>query len=185
MKTRAAAAVTILALSLAGVAQAQTRTAAMPGPVTSQAAARPVAVAPRAVHQPARHPVHHPAVVHRHFFGRNPFFCGRHSFCFGSGLLVASPVAADPSPQATIYPVPVYVPNPASYAQPQGGADYWAYCQDPQGYYPYVAQCPSGWLPVTPTSMPPPRMTADVKQSSATGMSIEELREAIRNSRAN
>ncbi len=26
----------------------------------------------------------------------------------------------------------------------------WYYCADPQGYYPYVKQCPEGWQAVTP-----------------------------------
>ena len=28
---------------------------------------------------------------------------------------------------------------------------YWYYCQDPQGYYPYVRNCPGGWQQVLPT----------------------------------
>lgn len=28
---------------------------------------------------------------------------------------------------------------------------YWYYCEDPQGYYPYVATCNGDWQPVTPT----------------------------------
>jgi hypothetical protein len=28
---------------------------------------------------------------------------------------------------------------------------YWYYCPDPQGYYPYVNQCPKGWMKVVPT----------------------------------
>lgn len=31
---------------------------------------------------------------------------------------------------------------------------YWYYCQEPKGYYPYVARCPSGWMKVVPS--PPP-----------------------------
>lgn len=27
---------------------------------------------------------------------------------------------------------------------------YWYYCQDPQGYYPYVKQCLKGWMKVVP-----------------------------------
>lgn len=28
---------------------------------------------------------------------------------------------------------------------------YWYFCKDPQGYYPYVKQCPNGWMKVVPT----------------------------------
>ena len=34
--------------------------------------------------------------------------------------------------------------------QPQ--IQYWYYCQNPEGYYPYVKQCPGGWLQVVPQS---------------------------------
>ena len=30
--------------------------------------------------------------------------------------------------------------------------DYWYYCTDPQGYYPYVRECPQGWMQVVPSS---------------------------------
>jgi hypothetical protein len=28
---------------------------------------------------------------------------------------------------------------------------YWYYCPSPQGYYPYVKECPAGWMKVVPT----------------------------------
>ncbi|MBA0922625.1 MAG: hypothetical protein H0Z21_05500 [Nitrosospira sp.] len=28
--------------------------------------------------------------------------------------------------------------------------NYWYYCQDPAGYYPYIRECPNGWLPISP-----------------------------------
>jgi hypothetical protein len=59
------------------------------------------------------------------------------------------------------YPGPVVVQQPATevYVQPapQRSAEsgYWYYCQDPEGYYPYVKECPNGWMKVVPS--PPPR----------------------------
>jgi hypothetical protein len=44
---------------------------------------------------------------------------------------------------------PVYVQPPAQEQQDEG--DYWYYCTNPQGFYPYVKQCPKGWLRVIPT----------------------------------
>lgn len=34
----------------------------------------------------------------------------------------------------------------------------WYWCNDPRGYYPYVAQCPGGWtaVPATPPDAPRP-----------------------------
>ncbi len=34
---------------------------------------------------------------------------------------------------------------------------YWYYCQESKTYYPYVKQCPSGWIKVVPTPSPPPK----------------------------
>ena len=48
---------------------------------------------------------------------------------------------------------PVYIQqNPPSAQQNPPG--YWYYCNDPQGYYPDVKECPGGWQQVEPT--PPP-----------------------------
>ncbi len=32
---------------------------------------------------------------------------------------------------------------------------YWYFCPDFKAYYPYVKQCPSGWLKVVPPQSPP------------------------------
>ena len=46
--------------------------------------------------------------------------------------------------------------QPGIYVQPeQQPADYWYYCKDPQGYYPYVKKCPDGWMKVVPEVSPP------------------------------
>ena len=57
-------------------------------------------------------------------------------------------------PPTVIVPTtpPVYIQQqqaqPAQPAQPQ--TNYWYYCQNPDGYYPYVKSCPGGWLQVAP-----------------------------------
>jgi hypothetical protein len=48
--------------------------------------------------------------------------------------------------------------QPDVYVQPAPQADqstYWYYCKDQQGYYPYVKQCPRGWMKVVPTPPAP------------------------------
>jgi hypothetical protein len=58
---------------------------------------------------------------------------------------------------APVYPYPnPYVPSgfaapppPAGSAQP--ATQYWYYCPAVNGYYPYIAACPSGWQQVLPT----------------------------------
>ena len=71
------------------------------------------------------------------------------------------------------YPSP-YPPYPDAYAQPPAYGEpeqpsYWYYCQDPQGYYPYVTSCLGGWTRVVPPpryrsgppapALPPPKPT--------------------------
>ena len=61
--------------------------------------------------------------------------------------LVARSRAEDEAPPVAPPPVaaaPVYTD---AY---QNQAQYWYYCQASQGYYPYVSECPSGWLQVVP-----------------------------------
>jgi len=45
--------------------------------------------------------------------------------------------------------------EPPVYVQPEEEPYYWYYCQDPQGYYPYVRNCPGGWMKVVPDVKPP------------------------------
>ena len=48
-------------------------------------------------------------------------------------------------------PRPVVVPaQPPVYVQPEQQQEtyYWYFCQNPQGYYPYVQSCPGGWMKV-------------------------------------
>lgn len=54
-------------------------------------------------------------------------------------------------PQTVIVPTtpPVYIQQQD--VQPtQPRSNYWYYCRDPDGYYPYVKNCPEGWLQVAP-----------------------------------
>ena len=58
------------------------------------------------------------------------------------------------------YPPPVMVapPQPPVYIE-QGGSQpsevsedyYWYHCSKPEGYYPYIKECPDGWQKVSPT----------------------------------
>lgn len=49
---------------------------------------------------------------------------------------------------------PVYIQqSPPAAPQPEA-QQYWYYCEEAKAYYPYVQQCPKGWMTVVPT--PPP-----------------------------
>jgi hypothetical protein len=53
----------------------------------------------------------------------------------------STPVIVEP-------PQDLYVqPNPQAEAP-----DYWYFCQETQGYYPYVKECPKGWMKVVPSA---------------------------------
>jgi hypothetical protein len=57
------------------------------------------------------------------------------------------------SPSIVVQQPPVYVEPNQTPQEPQ----YWYYCQNPQGYYPYIQQCPQGWMKVVPPDSPPAR----------------------------
>src|SRR5262249_54447897 len=60
------------------------------------------------------------------------------------------PVYPYPSPTYSYLPAPVVQPVPPPAVQ------YWYWCSRPQGYYPYIQQCLSGWQPVSPQGGSPP-----------------------------
>ncbi|HEX9078316.1 MAG TPA: hypothetical protein VF795_01930 [Desulfuromonadaceae bacterium] len=63
-----------------------------------------------------------------------------------------------PYPYYTQPPVIVQQPPDIYMEQPQSEEpSYWYYCPNPKGYYPYVKQCPNGWMKVVPSPPPPQR----------------------------
>ncbi len=93
-------------------------------------------------------------------------------FYFGTTFLFGPPWYSYPGyPAYPYYPYyyaapPMYVAPPVIietpppvYVQPdtrtEQEAYYWYYCQDPQGYYPYIKSCPGGWMKVVPDTTPP------------------------------
>ncbi len=83
------------------------------------------------------------------FFGFGPgiwpgYYAGYYPYYWGA------PVVGWP------YDPPVVNEGPPAYGEPeQQQPYYWYYCQDPQGYYPYVKGCPGGWMTVIPNVSPP------------------------------
>ncbi len=51
----------------------------------------------------------------------------------------------------------VYVQQQPAPPPPQPQQSYWYYCADSKAYYPYVQQCPAGWLKVVPEAAAPAR----------------------------
>lgn len=61
----------------------------------------------------------------------------------GSWYFYPAPVYPYPDPYVPPVVVPVQ-PAPA----PVPTANYWYYCSNPAGYYPYVPSCATNWTPV-------------------------------------
>ena len=79
---------------------------------------------------------------------------GRHDGRMGwwwivGGVWYSYPVRVEPYPDPYQPPV-VVIPAPPTPPQ------YWYYCADPAGYYPYVAQCRVNWQRVPATAQPAP-----------------------------
>lgn len=52
---------------------------------------------------------------------------------------------------------PVYIEREESSQPVPKESAYWYYCANPQGYYPYVKECPGGWQAVAPLPPGQPR----------------------------
>jgi hypothetical protein len=63
-------------------------------------------------------------------------------------------VVVQPTPQVYIEQAPAAAGPPPAAAQP-GAPAYWYYCAESRTYYPYVRECPEGWM----TVVPPPAST--------------------------
>lgn len=88
---------------------------------------------------------HHHHHHHRHHGAHWGLYVG---VPLGLALYGASSLYQAPPP-VVVRPAPqVYIEQPTFRAPPQ---TYWYFCSNPQGYYPYVAQCPGGWQRVLPS----------------------------------
>jgi len=93
-----------------------------------------------------------------HGGGHFGFYFGAPLYPYGYGYGYGYPYAYPYYPPAVVAaPVtpPTYIQQaPQAPTAQQSQTAYWHYCNDPQGYYPYVKECPGGWQLVEPT---PPR----------------------------
>jgi len=88
---------------------------------------------------------------HGFHHGRCCFF-GGFALGLGVGALATAPLWYPA--YAYSYPYPVYAAPPAP-TYPAPPPSYWYYCRNPEGYYPYVPQCPGGWMTVVPPGATP------------------------------
>jgi len=180
----------ILVLASVSIAQSQSTMTGQSAPAGVRVAPRrPVAARPSVVGQHpgfvqnpafARRPafVNQPGFVNSRF-ARNPAFVhlngvarpGRFPFWRGfttNRIFFVRSGGLAPWPYWYNYPPPSSAPS-----------QYWAYCQDPEGYYPYVPDCPGGLIPVVPTPPAP-----EYEQQPTGASSAEDIREQLARSRA-
>ena len=76
---------------------------------------------------------------------------------WGSGVyLAAPPIVVAPPVAYPSSPVVIQQAPSVSNQAPQP-EQFWYYCQDSQAYFPYVKECPRGWMQVVPQAQPPAR----------------------------
>jgi hypothetical protein len=106
-----------------------------------------------------------------------PVFAWGHTR-FSFGVVVGAPFYPWYYPPYYYYPPAVVaVPaKPTTYVEREGShaaapQQYWYYCEASKTYYPYVKECPAGWLRVVPQTTPPsaPRATPQESARSAPG----------------
>ena len=102
-----------------------------------------------------------------HFGGHFGSHFGGHFWHPRVGVFIGAPLFWPwyaPAPYYDPYYSPPVVAVPSSppvYIEQGSGQTaaqqpyYWYYCSSPEGYYPYVKDCPGGWREVVP--QPPPR----------------------------
>lgn len=106
-----------------------------------------------------------PAWAQRHHYDHGGHGGG---WGLGWGLLLGSAIVLSATHPPPVYQAPpVYLAPPAYYPEPAYIAPYvysppavaapaapaqawWYHCSNPEGYYPYVTTCPSGWTRVSP-----------------------------------
>ncbi len=99
------------------------------------------------------------AGFHHDGFHGGGFHHGGHGRVFiGTRIFLGDPFWWDPwyppypsAPVIVQQTPPVYIQQSA----PGEAATYWYYCEQSRGYYPYVKECPGGWMTVVPPGPSP------------------------------
>ena len=99
---------------------------------------------------PGYYPGHYPGYYPGHYPGYYPGFCWSIGLGWGPGWW------GYPYPYYSYPPDVIQQQSPVYEMQtPQQDEEYyWYFCPDSKNYYPYVKQCPKGWLKVVPAPGP-------------------------------
>ena len=84
--------------------------------------------------------------THTHLsFGFGPYWSGYPYYSYPYHSYPYYPVIID-RPAAPV----IYIEKSAPSVAPPAPNQYWYYCEAAKGYYPYVQNCPTGWMKVVP-----------------------------------
>jgi len=92
---------------------------------------------------------------------------------FSFGVVIGAPFYPWYYPPYYYPPVVVAPAAPTNYIEqaatgaPSQRSSYWYYCQASRTYYPYVKECPAGWLRVVPQATPQTPKTSQVMPQTA------------------
>jgi hypothetical protein len=87
------------------------------------------------------------------YYGRAAYYPPAYGYGYGygyGGMGYGYPPVAYPPVVAVPAAPPVYIQREVAQAPQAQAANYWHYCRNPEGYYPYVKNCPEGWIQVAP-----------------------------------
>ena len=108
------------------------------------------------------HGFHHGGYYHGGYYHGGIYYGAYDPFLYGPLLYPPYPYAYPyyTPPVVTVNPQPpVYVQQPPAAPLPQAQSapseNFWYHCAKPEGYYPYVKECPKGWQKVSPTPATP------------------------------
>jgi hypothetical protein len=85
------------------------------------------------------------------FHGHHGF---RSSVVIGTGVWLGPYWGPYGYPPYYPYEPVVVESQPQTFIQQSPAQSYWYYCEDAKAYYPYVRECPAGWLTVVPQAPP-------------------------------
>ena len=113
-----------------------------------------MALADRGGHHGGYHGHGHGGASIGFYFGPSPLFYqpyyARPYYPYPYAYAYPPVVISPPAPQAP----PVYIEQAQAAPQPEQSASsedyYWYHCDKPEGYYPYIKECPAGWQKVAP-----------------------------------
>ena len=88
------------------------------------------------------HPYYHPYYPYP-YYGYGPYY-PYYPYAPPAVVVQQPPATYVEQPQASVAP-----------AVPTQAANSWYHCDKPDGYYPYIKECPGGWKAVTPSPPQP------------------------------